>query len=173
MNWRILAVALVLVWTGIAGQAQEVRAGRDDLIITSVDRSQLEDIVRTAGHMVEGADVREGEAVVFGLAPDGLRYGLIGKNCGNPVAGSGCVGLQMLALFNGEGDLTADEVNRLDYRLAAVGVWLVPAPPGQTVREVGVNRYLVLDRGQTLGNLDFNLKVFVMAANEVRTQLGP
>ncbi len=172
MNWRYIAVVLVLVMPGLIGVAQEVRAGRDDLIITSVDRVQLEDIVHSAGHTVEQAEVREGEAVVFARAPDGFRYALIGKNCAQPVRGTGCVGLQMLALFNADGSLTADEVNRLDYRLAAVGVWLVPAPPGQALREVGVNRYLVLDRGQTLGNLDFNLKVFVMAANEVRAQIA-
>lgn len=138
-------------------------------LVTGVDVQWLSDFAEGLGHTIIQAAANNGEAVVLAEAEAGLKYGLIGKAC-MAEGGSECKGLQMMAIFTPMGSPGMEEINRLNYERAAVSVWMVPPQEG-VPPEVGVNRYLILDHGQTEDNIALNVGVFIEAAQYVRDSL--
>lgn len=137
--------------------------------VTGVDVAWLSDFAEGIGHTILQAADNNGEAVVLAEAEGGLKYGLIGKACMAEGAAD-CKGLQIMAIFTPMGSPTMEEINTLNYDRAAVSVWMVPPQEG-VPPEVGVNRYLILDHGQTEDNIALNVSVFVEAAQYVRETL--
>lgn len=141
----------------------------EDGLVRGVDVQWLSDFAEGLGHTIIQAAANNGEAVVLAEAEAGLKYGLIGKACMAEGA-SDCKGLQMMAIFTPMGSPGMEEINTINYDRAAVSVWMVPPQEG-VPPEVGVNRYLILDHGQSEDNIALNVGVFIEAAQYVRDAL--
>lgn len=149
--------------------SQPASISMDAGLVTGVDVAWLSDFAEGIGHTILQAADNNGEAVVLAEAEGGLKYGLIGKACMAEGAAD-CKGLQIMAIFTPMGAPTMEEINTLNYDRAAVSVWMVPPQEG-VPPEVGVNRYLILDHGQTEDNIALNVSVFIEAAQYVRETL--
>ena len=151
--------------------ASQPAIAMDAGLVKGVDVQWLSDFAEGLGHTIIQAAANNGEAVVLAEAEEGLKYGLIGKACMAEGAAD-CKGLQLMAIFTPMGAPTIDEVNRLNYDRAAVSVWMVPPQEGVDLPpEIGVNRYLILDHGQSEDNIALNVGVFIEAAQYVRETL--
>ncbi len=151
--------------------SQPALLAMEDDLVTGVDTQWLSQFVEGLGHTIIQAEARNSEAVVLAQAEGELKYGLIGKACMAEGAAD-CKGIQLMVIFTPMATPTPEEVNRLNYDRAAVSVWKVPQADGvEAPAEIGVNRYLILDHGQTQDNLALNVGVFIEAAESVRAAL--
>ena len=121
------------------------QSSNDSTIVTSMNASDIRAFVQRAGHTVV-RDVDTGIGVI-GEDSSGKRFAVVGKACGD---NQRCLGLRMHLIIDDAG--TAEFANEVNSRWAAIKA---------TALDNGnlmLSRYLILDHGQTLRNLELNLE---------------
>ncbi len=133
---------------GVALGAAAEDTSRNNELVTSVDQTTLEFVAESLGHSVRRPlDAGIGLLAVYTneSGEDELVYALQGKACGSD---AGCLGLEIFVIFNGTFD--AEIANRLNQRWSAIKATI-------TNDDLYLTRYLILDSGQTIGNIRTNL----------------
>lgn len=138
--------------------------------VTSVDSPRLQTLAEAAGAVVESQMLSDLGPVVYARTPTGLRFVLMGKVCEGE-GGEVCRGLQIMSVFRSEIDVDLAHVNAVNYAMAGVSVWKVPDEAARDAGAIGVNRYLILDEGQSFDNLVLNIRVFTTQAERARDKL--
>lgn len=140
-----------LTYAVIAGlMAAATAHAQDDTLIRSVTIDDLEQFSIDQGHTVLGYG-EAGEVSVRAETPDGMLYYLTGAACNE----GSCAGINMSARFEANENVTLEIINEANLRRAAVSVWLYN---GSTL---GVSRYVILDGGQTMENIEINFDNFI------------
>ncbi len=140
-------------------------------LVTGVDAAWLSQFAEDLGHKVLQASDQTGEAVVLVETESFLKFGLIGKACLGEQA-TKCKGLQIMTIFTPIAVPSDAEINEMNYVRAAVSIWKVPQEDGASgTTDVGVNRYLILDHGQSEENIALNVNVFIDTAEAIRDSL--
>ena len=175
------------VLSGAAADEQALRSA-DTRIVLGVEQADLEALVTALGHTLDAVN-SAGEVSVRGLTPDGLRYLLIGTACEIPDplltgedgeaevdrdAGSTepvCVGISMQVRYNADTMVTLEKVNRANVDIAALNVWYDPPASELDLPNLVISRYVILDGGQSMGNLKANLNVLLGLSPLVTEQI--
>lgn len=151
---RNSALALGALAISVSASAQ---SNNDSTIVTSMDASDIRAFVQRAGHKIAG-NVDSGIGVV-GEDSAGVRFVVQGKACGDD---RNCKGLMMYLIVDDAG--TADYANEVNSRWSAIKA---------TSLESGnllLSRYVILDHGQTLRNLELNLGTTRSIARSVKDE---
>ncbi|MCK5886312.1 MAG: YbjN domain-containing protein [Alcanivorax sp.] len=141
MKLTILAAsALALTLPAIAQDAE---------LITSVTEDSLAAFAESQGHEILGYG-EAGDVSVRAQTEDGTVYYLTGTACGE----DSCAGINMSARFDANELVTLEIINQANIRRAAVNVWLLD-------ETLGISRYVILDGGQTMENIQINFDNFI------------
>ena len=130
--------------------ASGTASAQDEALIRSVTIDDLEQFSIDQGHTILGFG-EAGEISLRAETPDGLIYYLSGTACNE----GSCAGINMSARFDANENVTLEIINDANLRRAAVSVWLLN---GSTL---GVSRYVILDGGQTMENIEVNFDNFI------------
>ncbi|MEQ9315914.1 MAG: YbjN domain-containing protein [Henriciella sp.] len=136
----IAAAALALSLPALAQDAE---------LITSMDEQALADFAEGQGHEILGYG-EAGDVSVRAQTEDGTVYYLTGTACNEGV----CAGVNMSARFDAADVVTLEKINEANIRRAAVSVWLLD-------ETLGISRYVILDGGQTMENIQVNFDNFI------------
>jgi len=152
MRTGLAAVFALLVTVFAAGEASA-----QDRIVRAVFQQELNELATSQGHtIVETAT--SGDPSVTARTADGLVFLLFGTAC-NTEGVAGCQGVMMQVRYDIDERVTFERVNDANFRYAAVATfWDV------NERIVGFTRYVVLDDGVTVRNLQQNLGVLLSVA---------
>ena len=153
-------IAGAFAMTG-AFSAMAEDTSRDDWLLTSINQDTIEFVVTSSDHQVRGPiDDSIGVVAVYTDASDGdeLVYALQGKACGD---GSDCLGLQIFVIFTG--DFSQQQANSINERWSAIKATIIED-------DLYLTRYLILDKGQTLGNLKVNITTALAIAEQVAAE---
>ena len=149
---RSSALALGALVISVSASAQ---SSNDSTIVTSMDAGDIRAFVQRAGHRIAG-NVDSGIGVV-GEDSAGTRFVVQGKACGDDQS---CKGLMMYLIVDGAG--TADYANEVNSRWSAIKATALDS--GNLL----LSRYVILDHGQTLRNLELNLGTTRSIARSVK-----
>ena len=136
--------ALLLGALAFSVSAAAQSGDNDSTITTSMGASDIRAFVERAGHTVV-RDVDTGIGVI-GEDSSGTRFAVVGKACQEDQR---CLGLMMHLIIDDAG--TVEFANEVNSRWAAIKA---------TALDNGnlmLSRYLILDHGQTLRNLEVSL----------------
>lgn len=139
----ISTIIAALALTGAAS------AQSDDLIET-VTQEDLEAFVVDQGHQILGTG-EAGAISVRAEADDGTVYYLTGTACSDF---GECQGINMSARFDANEYVTYEKINDANVAKAAVSVW-------QLENTLGISRYVILDYGVTMDNIQSNFDNFL------------
>ncbi|MEL6859417.1 MAG: hypothetical protein AAFO74_13605 [Pseudomonadota bacterium] len=133
---------------GAAFGAAAEDTSRNDYLVTSIDQATIEFVAESLGHSIR-RPLEDGVGLLAvytnKASEEELVYALQGKACGD---GASCLGLEIFVIFNGTFD--PEMVNRLNQRWSAIKATI-------TNDDLYLTRYLILDDGQTIGNIRTNL----------------
>ncbi|MEO1662867.1 MAG: hypothetical protein AAFR51_17900 [Pseudomonadota bacterium] len=133
---------------GAALGAAAEDTSRNDELVTSMDQATIEFVAESLGHSIR-RPLEDGVGLLAVYTnearEDELIYALQGKACGDD---ANCLGLEMFVIFNGTFD--TEMANRLNQRWSAIKATI-------TNDDLYLTRYLILDDGQTIGNIRTNL----------------
>lgn len=127
-------------------------AAQDDEMITGITQADLKALVIDMGDVITD----EEDDMIFAEDVLGTVYSLRGTACSD----TDCKGVEMTVKFDRTANDTPDDINRASLEFAAVKVWYDDD-------EIGVSRYVILDYGMTMKNLEFNLDVLLGIAPSV------
>lgn len=163
----LLAVspAHALAAPGIGAFAGKAGARADSAMVTAVTESDLRELVLARGDSIDAVHPLD-QPSVRGKDKDGLKYLLIGSDCG--AAGSGCESVMMQVRYGDDGKVALKGINDANYSEAAVSAWWDEA--GGTV---GFTRFVHLRGGVTWGNLKANLRLLVEAQYAAQVSIWP
>ncbi|MGB3625814.1 MAG: YbjN domain-containing protein [Henriciella sp.] len=118
-------------------------------LITSVTEDSLAAFAESQGDEVLGFG-EAGEVSVRAQTEDGTIYYLTGTACTD----GSCAGINMSARFDANELVTYEKLNDANLRRAAVSVWKLD-------NTLGISRYVILDGGQTMDNIQINFDNFI------------
>ena len=133
---------------GMAFTAAGEDTSRNDELVTSVDQATVKFVAESLGHSVRRPlDTGVGLLAVYADDSNGdeLVYAMKGKACGND---GSCLGLEIFVIFNGT--FTPEIANGFNQRWSAIKATV-------SNDDLYLTRYLILDKGQTIGNLRTNV----------------
>ena len=125
--------------------------------VANFDVQNVIPILQEMGLSIEGRTDDSGNKLLLAQASSGLRFALIPVACQNG-ANSGCVGMNMLALFP---QAPQRDVNSFNYRYAFVSAGVHP-----TNSTSYVSRYMIADYGIPKGNIASNIYNFIALAEQ-------
>lgn len=135
----------------------------DSRLVRTVTLADLAALAVAEGdQIIEQRTTEDGTPVV--AAQDdatGLNYGLFGTACNDGEAGRSCSGINMMANWSRTEENGAPE-KLLELNTNAAAVSIVAS--GESI---GVSRYVILDGGQTMENLKWNLRVFLNVSSNL------
>lgn len=119
-------------------------------LIEIVTQEDLEAFVVDQGHQVLGTG-EAGAVSVRAETEDGTVYYLTGTACSDL---GECQGINMSARFDVNEFVTYEKINNANIAKAAVSVW-------QLENTLGISRYVILDYGVTMENIQSNFDNFL------------
>jgi len=152
---KLLAASLLAMGLCLSAQAQDT--SRDDEVVSSVSTIDMRYVIEAAGFTVT-QPLSTGIGLI-GEDGEGLIFGLEGKACSDS---PNCVGLDMFLVL--EGNYTPKDANSVNQRWSAIKATALD--DGKMI----LSRYLILDHGQTLGNLRLNLGTTRAIAKQFRDE---
>ncbi|MEL7043289.1 MAG: hypothetical protein AAGL90_17355 [Pseudomonadota bacterium] len=153
MKALISSIATLAVAATAAAQLPD----REDELLTSISETDLRYIAITEGHEIV-EPLNNGVGFTARDQSD-LPYILQGAAC---VDSAKCVGLEVLVVFRDIQDLGI--ANSINQRYSAIKA---------TIAEDSLllSRYVILDRGQTMTNLKFNLRNALQIARQIQSEM--
>lgn len=134
---------------------------RYDDVITSVDQDTIRFVAESLDHSVRN-DLSEKIGVVAAYTSENgeleLVYAMQGKFCEDSAE---CLGLEVFVIFDGEFD--AEYANDINQRWSAIKATA-------TEGSLYLTRYLILDNGQTIGNIRTNVLNTLAIAERVSAE---
>ena len=148
---------------GLTGAALAEDTSRNDELLTSLNQDTIRFISESLDHTVR-RDLEDDVGVLAvytdDTAGDELIYAIQGKVCQD---GPDCLGAEIYVIYNG--DFTAEQANAINKRWAAIKAAV-------TDGDLYLTRYLILDNGQTIGNIRTNLLNALAIAEQVGNEYG-
>ncbi len=141
-------VLVCLAALGLVFSAAGEDTSRNNELVTSVDQATVKFVAESLGHSVRRPlDSGVGLLAVYtdDRTGDELVYAMQGKACGDE---GRCLGLEIFVIFNGT--FTTEMANRFNQRWSAIKATV-------SNDDLYLTRYLILDNGQTIGNLRTNV----------------
>lgn len=129
----------------------------DSTVLYSVSLQDLQTLLTEEGYDVTSTG-DEGEVSIRAVDTDGtgLVFNLIGTAC--EVEGNdGCLGIHMQVRYDAYGDESLQRINDANLMWPATSAWFSELGVDDTGPTVGISRYVILDRGITVGNIKENL----------------
>lgn len=123
---------------------------QDSALIKSIDEQGLADFAEAQGDEILGYG-EAGDVSVRAQTEDGTIYYLTGTACSEEGV---CAGINMSARFDANESVTLERINEANLRRAAVSVWKLD-------NTLGISRYVILDGGQTMENIQINFDNFI------------
>lgn len=149
---------------GLAGTAIAEDTSRNDELMTSLNQEDIRFVAESLDHTVRrDLEDQVGVLAVYEdeASDEELVYAIQGKACQDS---PDCLGVEIYVIF--EGDFTAEQANDINQRWAAIKA-------SATDGSLFLTRYLILDNGQTMGNIRTNvLNALAIAENIAEEQNG-
>lgn len=161
MKTLLIATAIAVSGWGFAPGAQAqssaiVNSVMPDDMIGYVE--QRGDTVKEAQTLISGSIV---PVVMAEREQDGVTYYLYGNACNDE--DNSCLGLKFFMKFNANDAVTLEKINKINMQAPAIKIW----SDGSTV---GLERYLILDKGMTEANIAYELQTFLTIVPKVLDQ---
>lgn len=148
---RLVSTAALALCLPLMAQAQ---SPADNDLVKAVTLQDMKDLATREGHKV-GEPLQSGVGI-SAEDTDGLKYIIRGAACSDADA---CVGLEVMVLYFGAHD--PDFANTINQRYSAIKAT-------STDGTLLLSRYLILDEGQSRGNLRINLRNTLAIASQVQ-----
>ena len=148
---------------GLSSMAFAEDTSRDDWLITSANQETIQFIVESLDHSVRQDLPDQVGVVAVYSAPTmtkDLVYAVQGKACQD---GPDCLGLNFYVIFTG--DFALETANTINQKWSAIKASVIDG-------DLYLTRYLILDRGQTIGNLKTNLSTTLAIAEKIQSEEG-
>lgn len=127
----------------------------DSRLLTSATLADLRAIVTEEGYTILSTG-DDGTVSVRAKTAEGLIFNVIGAVCESEFA-DGCLGINMQVRYDADGNETLERINDANLMWAATAVWYSSGGTDGKTPTVGITRYVILDRGATIGNIKDNL----------------
>ncbi|MFN4185350.1 MAG: YbjN domain-containing protein [Hyphomonas sp.] len=127
----------------------------DSRLLTSATLADLRAIVTEEGYTILSTG-DDGAYSVRARTADGLIFNLVGAACDTEYA-DGCLGISMQVRYDADGEETLERINEVNLMWAATAAWYSSGGTDGKTPTVGITRYVILDRGATVGNIKDNL----------------
>lgn len=154
--YTISALAL-----GLAFGAHAEDTSRDNHLVTSLTQSDIRFVSESLDHTVR-RDLEDSIGVLAHYQEDEasseLVYAMQGKACQDE---TGCLGLEIFIIF--EGAFTPEQANDINQRWSAIKAT-------ETDGSLYLTRYLILDDGQTVGNIRTNVLNALAIAEQIQAE---
>ncbi len=177
--FRYLISGLTLLGLAAAANAQEFELrAEDSRLVTSIGQEDLEAIIYALGHTLDGTEVYN-DISVRGKTEEGLLYLLFGTACSeqDETAPSSpapaCLGINMQVRYTADDSVTLAKINQANVERAAVSVWLSKEGNEEQTKTLGIARYIILDKGQSMGNIKENVRVLLSISTYVSEVMWP
>ncbi len=141
--------------------------------INEIGETELQSILTSNGFTIEARNTstdEPGEISVQARDTAGTKlvFHLIGTACETEHA-AGCLGIHMQVRFDGDERVTLERINEANMMWPATSIWYAAdGIYGASVPTLGVNRYVILDQGVTVGNIVDNLINLLSIAEQAR-----
>lgn len=146
---------------GLAFSATAEDTSRDNHLITTVTQADIQFVAESLDHTVR-RDLEDTVGVLAYYQKDGdgaeLVYAMQGKACQEA---SDCLGLEIFIIF--EGAFTAEQANEINQRWSAIKATA-------TDGSLYLTRYLILDDGQTIGNIRTNVRNALAISEQIQAE---
>lgn len=146
---KTLTSLAILSAAALGAQADDTR------ILTSATLADLQSIVVEEGYTIIGTG-NEGDVSVRAKTAEGLVFNVNGAVCDSEYA-DGCLGISMQVRYDADGKETLERINDANLMWGATAVWYSAGGIDGNTPTVGISRYVILDRGATMGNIKDNL----------------
>ena len=155
IDMRLITMSALALGLTFSAMAED--ASRNEELATSLNQETIRFIAESLDHTVR-RDIEDKIGVLAVYQEDSsdaeLVYAMQGKACQDS---PDCLGLEVYVIY--EGDFTAEQANDINQRWAAIKA---TANEGSLY----LTRYLILDNGQTIGNIRTNvLNTLAIAEN--------
>lgn len=146
---KTLTSLAILSAAALGAQADDTR------ILTSATLADLQSIVVEEGYTIISTG-NEGDVSVRAKTAEGLVFNVNGAVCDSEYA-DGCLGINMQVRYNADGKETLARINDANLMWGATAAWYSAGGIDGNTPTVGISRYVILDRGATVGNIKDNL----------------
>jgi hypothetical protein len=146
---KFLTSLAILSAAALSAQADDSR------ILTGATLADLQTIVVEEGYTILSTG-DEGEVSVRAKTAEGLIFNLIGTICDSEYSDD-CLGINMQVRYDADGKETLERINGANLMWGAVSAWYSVGGVDGKTPTVGITRYVILDRGATVGNVKDNL----------------
>lgn len=146
-----------------AGGEVDRSLAEDSRLVRAITLDDLAALAVVEGDQIIERRVTEDGTPVVAAQDDatGLNYGLFGTACNESEDGLRCSGINMMANWSRtEANGAPETLLELNTNTAAVSIVA-------SEDSIGVSRYVILDGGQTMENLKWNLRVFLNVSNSL------
>lgn len=156
---KLFTISALALGLSLSAVAQDT--SRDSELVTSLNQADTRFVVESLGHTVR-RDLEESIGVLAVYTDeetsDELIYAVQGKACQDEV---NCLGVEVIVIFSGA--FTPADANDINTRWGAIKA---------TERESSLylTRYLILDDGQTIGNIRTNIRNTLAIAELVQNE---
>lgn len=147
---RKLLISLAILSTVALGAQAD-----DSRVLASVTLADLQTLLVEEGHTILSTG-DDGDVTVRAKTADGLIFNLIGTACDTEYA-DGCLGINIQVRYDADGNETLERINDANLMWGAVSAWYSATGFDGNQPTVGISRYVILDRGATMGNVKDNL----------------
>jgi len=140
----------------------------DNRLVTSVNLQDLQSILAEEGYTISSTG-QEGAVSIEATDTGGtnLIFQLLGTACDLEGYGPGCLGINMQVRYDADGAETLERINDANLMWAATSTWYSAGGIDGESPTVGITRYVILDRGSTIGNIKDNLANLLAIAPQV------
>lgn len=146
---------------GLALPANAEDTSRNDELVTSINQEDMRFVSESLDHTIR-RDLEEsvGLLAYYQESEDSseLVYAIQGKACQDDL---GCLGLEVIIIF--EGAFTAEQANDINQRWSAIKAT-------ENDGSLYLTRYLILDDGQTIGNVRTNVLNALAIAEQIQAE---
>ena len=146
---KLLTSLAILSAAALGAQADDSR------ILTGTTLADLQTILVEEGYTILSTG-DEGEVSIRAETAEGLIFNLIGTICDSEYSDD-CLGINMQVRYDADGQETLERINEANLMWGAVSAWYSAAGIDGETPTVGITRYVILDRGATMGNIKDNL----------------
>lgn len=139
----------------------------DNRLVKAVYLADLQSILTEEGYVIEES-TSEGEISVQALDSEGtgLIFHLTGTACETDIT-DGCLGINMEVRYDADGTESLARVNEANIMWSATSTWYAAPEADGEVGTLAITRYVILDGGQTIGNIKVNLENLLAIAPQV------
>lgn len=162
MMKKSFAIAVMASVVAGAAQAQTAPISNPTGTIANFDVGTVGPILSELGIVWQSATTEQGEPYIAGNMNGQLTFLMAPAACRGP-GNTNCVGVNMIAFF--EGQSNQQTVNAFNYRYAFASTGIDPSG------EAYISRYEISDYGMARGNLATSLMVFATLADRFRGEL--